>query len=56
MLQNNPYQNLVIQLSLDGTKEIHDEIRGKGSYDKAIKTFNRLKPLGIYILYYSLPL
>ena len=45
MLQNNPYQNLVIQLSLDGTKEIHDEIRGKGSYDKAIKTFNRLKPL-----------
>lgn len=29
--------NIRVQVSLDGTKEVHDEIRGKGSFDKAIK-------------------
>ena len=29
--------NIRVQVSLDGTKEVHDEIRGKGSFDKAIR-------------------
>ena len=45
MLQNNPFQSIIIQLSIDGTREIHDKIRGEGSYDRAIRTFERLKVL-----------
>lgn len=36
MLAGHPNTNLVVYVSLDGTKETHDAIRGRGSYDKAI--------------------
>ncbi|MEM0094345.1 MAG: radical SAM protein [Candidatus Micrarchaeaceae archaeon] len=37
---------LSITVSLDGYRELHDEIRGvKGNYDKAIEMFRRLKAL-----------
>jgi radical SAM protein with 4Fe4S-binding SPASM domain len=36
----------VITVSLDGPPKIHDKIRGvKGSWEKAIETYNKLKPL-----------
>lgn len=36
----------VITVSLDGTPKIHDKIRGiKGSWNKAIETYKKLKPL-----------
>lgn len=45
-----------IQISLDGgTAEIHDAVRGNGSYDKAIDTIRRLKSNGIEVaLMYTL--
>ena len=36
-----------IQVSIDGDRETHDSIRGKGSYDKAIKALECLKEHGI---------
>ncbi|KAF5412808.1 MAG: Coenzyme PQQ synthesis protein E [Candidatus Methanophagaceae archaeon] len=36
-----------IQVSIDGDRETHDRIRGKGSYDKAIKALECLKEHGI---------
>ena len=45
MLHENPTQSLIIQLSIDGTQEIHDAIRGQNSFNRAIETFNKLSPL-----------
>ena len=36
-----------IMVSIDGNRETHDRIRGKGSYDKAIKALECLKEHGI---------
>lgn len=36
-----------IQISLDGNKAIHDEIRGKGSYDSVVSALKAYKKLGI---------
>lgn len=36
-----------IQVSIDGDRETHDRIRGKGSYDKAIEALECLKEHGI---------
>lgn len=36
-----------IQVSIDGDRETHDRMRGKGSYDKAIKALECLKEHGI---------
>lgn len=39
---------LVINVSIDGVGEQHDDIRGvQGSYRKAVETFNALKSLGL---------
>lgn len=39
-------KNYTISVSLDGTKEIHDNIRGiKGNWDKAIDVYKKLKKL-----------
>ena len=39
---------LVIQVSLEGPNaEIHDKLRGKGSFDKAVKGIKRLTDIGI---------
>ena len=41
-----PNSELSITLALDGLKEIHDKQRGvKGSFDKVIKTYNKLSNL-----------
>lgn len=37
------YKNLYeIHVSLDGNKEMHDSLRGKGSYEKTIKGIKKL--------------
>jgi len=41
------FENLSIQISLDGTEEYHDLIRGLGTYKKALNTIKILKDLGI---------
>lgn len=39
-----------IQISLDGaTEEVHDAVRGKGSYNKTVKTIRNLKKNGIEV-------
>ena len=44
-LQRLERGNLILFFSLDGPKDIHDEIRGKGSFDNLSKTLERLRPL-----------
>jgi sulfatase maturation enzyme AslB (radical SAM superfamily) len=44
ILAQRPDQ-VLLSLSLDGPEEIHDAIRGKGSYDRALQTFERLRSL-----------
>lgn len=36
---------LEIQLSIDGVGEKHDKIRGKGSFDKLMRTYRALRPI-----------
>ncbi len=46
ILEKHPKINLGINISLDGTKQIHDEIRGvKGSFEKALETYKLLAQL-----------
>lgn len=45
ILESHPNTNLMIYLSIDGPEEIHDEIRGKGSYQAAIKSLEMMQPL-----------
>jgi radical SAM protein with 4Fe4S-binding SPASM domain len=42
-LQDFLKRNLFLQISLDGTKEIHDKIRGKGVFDSALQNLIALK-------------
>ena len=37
--------NLILFFSLDGPEEMHDTIRGEGSYSRVINCFDRLRPL-----------
>lgn len=37
--------NVIISLSLDGTKEVHNQIRGVDCYENVLKTFYQLKEL-----------
>lgn len=39
----------ILLLSLDGPKQVHDSLRGEGSYDGVIKTIEAAKDLGIEI-------
>ena len=39
--------NFTITISIDGFKEQHNKIRGGNSFDKAMKTFDKLKEMGI---------
>jgi len=41
------YPELSITVSIDGYKELHNEIRGVDCWDKAIETFKKLKMAGI---------
>jgi MoaA/NifB/PqqE/SkfB family radical SAM enzyme len=46
ILDSCPDSNLIINLSVDGIGERHDEIRGvKGCFDKVMKTYKRLKTI-----------
>ena len=44
-LQNN----LNLQMSLDGTKDVHDSIRGNGAYNKVIENLSLLKNYSSHI-------
>lgn len=35
--------NIMIQISLDGDKEIHNKVRGEGSFEKTIETIKKLE-------------
>lgn len=39
-----------VQISLDGTRRIHDSIRGKGAFDRALNGVDRLKEAGVRVL------
>lgn len=39
--------NMKVQISLDGTEEYHDVIRGKGSFNKIIRTITKLDKLSV---------
>ncbi len=41
------YKPMFVQVSIDGDKDTHDKIRGKGSFDKSIDGIKRIKALGI---------
>ena len=45
MLQVMKRGNLMLFFSLDGPKDIHDAIRGEGSYERVGETARRLRPL-----------
>jgi len=45
VLQKMDEGNLILFFSLDGPKEIHDQIRGAGSFDRVRATMARLRPL-----------
>lgn len=48
MVENNPKTRFIINLSLDGVGEKHDEIRGvKGNFKAAMITFGALKKLKV---------
>lgn len=46
MIENNV---VGYQLSLDGTKSVHDQIRGKGSYDNTIEAAKLMKKEGLKV-------
>ena len=45
VLQKMQTGNLILFFSLDGPKEMHDTIRGEGSFDRVKATMARLRPL-----------
>lgn len=40
-------RNLNIVISLDGPREVHDDLRGKGVYDKAVEALREIRRRGI---------
>jgi MoaA/NifB/PqqE/SkfB family radical SAM enzyme len=45
ILRADRYKPFGVGLSMDGPREIHDEIRGKGSFERTQRTFRELKKL-----------
>lgn len=41
------YRKLSVQISLDGIQAVHDEIRGQGSYQRALRSIERLIRAGL---------
>lgn len=39
-----------VQVSIEGSKEIHDEVRGKGSFEKVVEGINALKKANVDVL------
>lgn len=44
------YQTEFVQISLDGTREIHDRIRGRGAFDQALSGIDILTEQGVPVL------
>lgn len=44
------YNPLFVQISLDGIKETHDNIRGDGNFEKALQGIDNLKSEGVKVL------
>ena len=44
------YNPLFVQISLDGIKETHDNIRGNGNFEKALQGIDNLKSEGVKVL------
>ena len=42
-------RTLCVTISLDGPKEVHEELRGKGVFDKAVETLRELSNRGITV-------
>ena len=49
-----PYQNFSLGISLDGFKETHNKIRGKGTFEKVMQTWKELKLLKKYYTNFEL--
>lgn len=47
-LKISQYEPLYVQVSIDGGKKVHEEIRGKGTLNKTINAIKILKRYGIY--------
>ena len=46
ILRSCPESSVVVKLSLDGTREVHDSLRGvPGAFDRTLKTYHALRPL-----------
>ncbi len=45
ILQSMKRGNLMLFFSLDGPRDVHDEIRSEGSFDRVRETMERLRPL-----------
>jgi MoaA/NifB/PqqE/SkfB family radical SAM enzyme/glycosyltransferase involved in cell wall biosynthesis len=45
MLQKMKRGSLTVQISVDGPRDMHDAIRGEGSWDRLLLTWSRLKAL-----------
>ena len=44
------YNPIFVQISLDGTKDTHDSIRGEGNFEKALEGIDNLKEQGVKVL------
>jgi len=45
ILKSCPESTVVVKLSIEGTEDVHNSIRGKGSFRKTMETFSQLKKL-----------
>ncbi len=44
------FQNVSIQISIDGDETTHDNIRGEGTYKRTLSNINKLSKLGINVI------
>ena len=44
------YKDFMVQVSIDGMRNIHDSIRGTGTFDKSVETIERLNKNGIKLV------
>ena len=45
ILADEPHKPFMLGISLEGRREVHDAIRGEGSFDKAVATFHACREL-----------
>ena len=49
-LKERMIQNLYIQISLDGLKEVHDRLRGNGCFDKTVSSINAFSDASSHLI------